>query len=246
MKILITAGGTSEAIDAVRSIKNEATGKLSMHIAEAFVKQHADVEIYYVHDKKAYVPSGEKIYPYVIESVAELEKTMRHIITTNDIQFVFHAMAVSDYKTEAVVSNMELETLFSTWNTNQKRQMTYADFKERLLQLKLDRNKKISSNYETLLISMTKTPKIIEQIKKWDPRIQLIGFKLLQGVTKEVLIDVAYQQLVRNDEICVVANDKKDISDTMHKAYIIGLDKHYIECETKEEIAAQLVKILKR
>lgn len=36
MKILITSGGTTEAIDSVRGITNHATGKLGKSIADLF------------------------------------------------------------------------------------------------------------------------------------------------------------------------------------------------------------------
>ena len=44
MKILITSGGTTENIDAVRGITNHATGTLGKEVAECFLAQgHDDI-----------------------------------------------------------------------------------------------------------------------------------------------------------------------------------------------------------
>ncbi|MGL4662196.1 MAG: phosphopantothenoylcysteine decarboxylase [Culicoidibacterales bacterium] len=244
MNILITAGGTSEPIDAVRSIKNEATGQLGMLIAEQLVKVSNQVEVYYIHDTKAYVPMHERVHPITIQTVSDLEITMRKIIQTREIDMVIHSMAVSDYKTHKVLTDETLAEIFTNWNQNETRQMEYRDFQQLLSEQQDVKQKKMSSKHQTMFVSLMKTTKVIEQIKKWNANIKLIGFKLLQDVSKEALIDVAYAQLIKNDELFVVANDKCDITPTEHHAYIIDKDKHYIECKTKQEIAEQLVELL--
>ena len=42
MKIVITAGGTSEKIDDVRTITNSSTGRLGYAVGTAFLQQYAD------------------------------------------------------------------------------------------------------------------------------------------------------------------------------------------------------------
>ena len=42
MKIIITAGGTSERIDDVRTITNSSTGRLGYAIGRAFAEKHGD------------------------------------------------------------------------------------------------------------------------------------------------------------------------------------------------------------
>lgn len=246
MKVLITAGGTSEAIDAVRSIKNEASGKLGMFIAKELLRVDEDTEIHYVHDPKAFVPEHAKISSYPVVSVSELEKTMHDIIKQQKIQFVIHTMAVSDYQAQHVVSDTDLQMIFETWNTTEMNKMNYSDFIGKMREIPYDKQTKIGSKHEQLFITLGPTTKVIEQIKKWDPNIHLIGFKLLQNVTQETLIDVAYKQLLKNDEILVVANDKTQIDETKHHALIINRDKTYIECDTKEEIARCLVQQMQR
>ena len=55
MKIIITAGGTSERIDDVRTITNSSTGRLGYAIGEAFAKKSGDEleRIYYLHGTRA-------------------------------------------------------------------------------------------------------------------------------------------------------------------------------------------------
>ena len=59
MRILITAGGTSEKIDEVRSITNHSTGKLGSLIAASFLKY--DVTIDYVTTAHALRPQSNDV-----------------------------------------------------------------------------------------------------------------------------------------------------------------------------------------
>lgn len=241
MRVLITAGGTSEPIDAVRAIKNEATGKLGLLIAEELLNTYDDIEIDYIHDVKAHVPTDKRVSCYRVETVADLEREMKRLIRAKTVDVVIHSMAVSDYKTETALTSDALQHIFEQWNMGHTELMTYVDFQRQLLNYAYTPHQKLGSKHEKLFIALTKTPKIIEQIKRWNPQVKLIGFKLLHDVKKEELIDIAYQQLVQNDEMLVVANDKQDIHGDEHIAFIIDKKKNYQICTTKQEIAARLV-----
>ena len=60
MKIVITAGGTSEKIDDVRTITNSSTGRLGYAVGTAFLQQYADETdyLYYV-DAEAMTYDGQ-------------------------------------------------------------------------------------------------------------------------------------------------------------------------------------------
>ena len=47
MRVVITAGGTSEMIDSVRSITNKSSGKLGSLIAENFYNFDNNIEVVY-------------------------------------------------------------------------------------------------------------------------------------------------------------------------------------------------------
>ena len=99
---------------------------------------------------------------------------------------------------------------------------------------------KISSKDEYQVLFLKQTPKIISQVKKWNPNIRLIGFKLLVEVSKEKLLAVARASLVKNQAEIIVANDLDHISNHQHHAYLVKQDS-VIEATTKEEIAQLLL-----
>ena len=57
MKVLITAGGTSEPIDQVRSITNHASGTLGIEIAKVFLQNGVTID--YVVTKSAKKPAAD-------------------------------------------------------------------------------------------------------------------------------------------------------------------------------------------
>lgn len=114
-------------------------------------------------------------------------------------------------------------------------------------------NTKLKSNdpqafIDSLRERITVNPKIISFIKKWNPKTKLIGFKFEVNKTKEELIDIAYESLVKNNCDLVIANDKQEMKDkNQHIAYIIDKDKNVIECVGKLDIALKLAtKVLKK
>ena len=221
MKLLITSGGTSEKIDQVRSITNHSTGKLGALIANSFLAQGDQVTL--ITTRNAIKPAAHpNLTIQIIENVQELFEMMKPLVKTHDV--LIHSMAVSDY-TPIYMTGLEQIT-------------TSQDLTEFLN--KTNKQSKISSkdNYQVLFLKQT--PKIISQVKKWNPNICLIGFKLLVDVSKEKLLTVARASLTKNQAEIIVANDLSDISDNQHRAYLVKINS-VIKADTKEEIAQQLV-----
>ena len=67
-------------------------------------------------------------------------------------------------------------------------------------------NKKISSN-KKINIELKPTVKIIDNIKKLNKKIKLVGFKAESKVSKKQLIDSAYKKLKESNADLIVAND---------------------------------------
>ena len=106
---------------------------------------------------------------------------------------------------------------------------------------------KLSSYEDNLIVTLKSTPKVISKIKEISPDTFLVGFKLLDGVSKEELISVAKGIRDKNKCDLVVANDLKNIREGNHEAYIIDKDDNIINASSKEEIANKLVnKIIKK
>ena len=217
MHFLITSGGTSEAIDRVRSITNHSTGSLGKIIAEtALAKGHQVTLIT--------TPTALKPHPHpqlkllVINHVEDLLTQMQKEVPHH--QVLIHAMAVSDYSPVYMTGLDEVEK---------------APDLQRFLQQK-NQETKISSKEEYQVLFLKKNPKIISLVKEWNPTIQLIGFKLLVAVSSEELIQVARESLVKNHASMIVANDLTKIQDGHHQAYLVT-DDQVLEASTKTEIA---------
>ena len=221
MKILVTSGGTSEAIDSVRSITNHSTGRSGKIITETLLA--AGHEVCLITTKRALKPEA---HPNLI--IREIDNTNDLLVAMQELvkeyQVLIHSMAVSDYtpvymtRLEEVQASPNLEEFLSKQNHQAK----------------------ISSTDEVQVLFLKKTPKIISLIKEWNPAIHLIGFKLLVDVTEDHLIEVARQSLVKNQADLIIANDLTQISANQHRAIFVEND-HLQTVQTKEEIANLLL-----
>lgn len=98
---------------------------------------------------------------------------------------------------------------------------------------------KINSNRKNLIIKFKPTLKIVDLIKKWDPSIFLVKFKLEVSTKKKELIEKAYCSMIKSKANLMIANDFKDVI-KKHKAFIIDNNKNIIECAGKKIIARKL------
>ena len=222
MKILVTSGGTSEAIDRVRSITNHSTGRLGLVITEALIK--AGHEVCLITTSQAVKPASHPNLKIIeIKNTLDLLEEMRNLV--KDYQVLIHSMAVSDYTPvymtgfDEVKASPDLSEFLTKHNTETK----------------------ISSKEEAQILFLKKNPKIISLVKEWNPKIHLIGFKLLVDVTKDHLIDVARESLNKNRADIIVANDLTQINSEQHLAYFVEKND-YQTAYSKQEIAELIIK----
>ena len=221
MKILVTSGGTSEAIDRVRSITNHSTGHLGLVVTEALIK--AGHEVCLITTSHAIKPvSHPNLKIIEIKNTLDLLEEMRKLV--KDYQVLIHSMAVSDYTPVYMTSIDELQAS--------------QDLSEFLT--KHNTETKISSKEDAQILFLKKNPKIISLVKEWNPKIHLIGFKLLVDVTKDHLIDVARESLNKNRADIIVANDLTQINSDQHLAYLVEKNI-YQTAYSKQEIAELLL-----
>ncbi|CIZ68813.1 MULTISPECIES: phosphopantothenate--cysteine ligase [Streptococcus] len=221
MKILVTSGGTSEAIDSVRSITNHSTGRLGKIITETLLASGHEVCL--MTTKRALKP---KAHPNL--SIQEINNTNDLLLEMQeriqDYQVLIHSMAVSDY-TPVYMTGLEEVQASSNLEEFLNKQNHQA---------------KISSTDEVQVLFLKKTPKIISLVKEWNPTIHLIGFKLLVDVNEYHLVDIARKSLVKNQADLIIANDLTQISENQHHA--IFVEKNQLQTvQTKEEIAELLL-----
>lgn len=222
MNIIITAGGTSERIDDVRSITNTSTGRLGRAVGECFLNTYGDkIEtLYYLHGLRALPPEGSRVKAIPVEGVRDLEAELSRLLTCEKIDAVIHAMAVSDYMVKEVTTLEKIK----------------AGDEEPLS------GNKISSDIDDLTIIMERSPKVISMIKGKSPDTTLVGFKLLSHVSREELIRVGHGLLEKNGCSFVLANDLAEIGGGKHRGYLIHRDGTYDTMETNEEIGDMIAK----
>ena len=223
MNILITSGGTTEPIDAVRGISNFASGRLGKICAETFLA--AGHQVFLLAGKNALLPEPQaNLTVITIGDTQMLLETMQKLISQVDV--VIHSMAVSDYRP---VYMTDLESL--------PQPLTQEALKAFRPQ---GQAKKISSKPDYQLILLEKTPKIISMIKKWKPEIQLFGFKLLAGVSTDELLSVAREKLVSNQADYIIANDSEKIQGDAHEAWLVSAHDQE-KLLTKQAIAQKIL-----
>lgn len=250
--IIITAGPTNERIDAVMKITNMSTGALGTVIADTFLegKNEEIDKIFYISPKMSYKPrtESEKLHFVTVDSTDDLLKALEEIFANNKIDIIIHSAAVGDYAGKYVIRAEDLidEIFDMIQNADDKATLT----REALMSIfetpraVCNDETKISSYEPHLMTMLTLTPKVISRIKKMAPDVTLVGFKLLEGVSKEELFDVANRLKEKNHADYIVANDLAKIGKGKHWAMIIGDHGIETECTTKKEIAEALLKLL--
>jgi phosphopantothenate-cysteine ligase len=244
VRVLITAGGTTEPIDSVRGITNHSTGKLGAKIATSFFAEGHTVD--YITTKAA-VPVTEKrnLNVYYIKSAAQLEETLEELMKEQTYDAVIHSMAVSDYTPANTTSGTEFIRFLNKKIMAAENEDLATDLREALTafcEADAASDNKISSAEDELVVVLKKTPKIIQSIKQLQPETILVGFKLLVDVTYEELVDVALAALQKNNADFVLANDLTSISGEEHIGLLVHPDGGYEIGTTKAEIAKMIVK----
>lgn len=233
-KFIITAGGTSERIDNVRKITNSSSGKLGMLIADCLLKERNDILIYYVCSKNSLRPSDDRVHVLEVEGTLDLKNTLEDLLLSNEINYFIHSMAVSDYMTDFVTNLSNIKESITKSN----------NIDEAFENIEAIKGNKISSYEDNLVVALKPTPKIISIIKNLSPSTYLVGFKLLDGVSKLELINTAKKLRDKNRCDLVVANDLSSIRNGEHIAYIIDNDNNVEEAHGKIKIAEYIVRRL--
>lgn len=175
-------------------------------------------DVYFLHTEDIICPPNVKSIK--INDILHLKAELNELLKTKPIKAVVHAMAVSDYHVEGIYKNGEIIPIKS----------------------------KLDSSEERVLLSLKRNPKIISMIKKFNPRVKLIGFKLTDGKTEEEQIKIAINQIEKNNCDYVLVNDIFGIfntkSEQLHKAMLINKNGEIVDkFNTKEEIANKICEV---
>ncbi len=92
-----------------------------------------------------------------------------------------------------------------------------------------------------ITLALTPTPKIVDKIKKWDPEILLIKFKLEANISKDKLFKIALKSKKKSQADLIIAN--KLPMEKKHIFYLLKSKKQSKKIVGKKNLALKLASI---
>lgn len=230
-KIIVTAGGTSETIDAVRTITNRASGKMGVAIAEECYLRGADVLL---------LKSITAVNTVKRQDTSEV--TRRGSSDGGGIKRGIRSLKIETFETGMELSDLikkdvkNYDILFHT--------AAVSDFiPEKINTKKLD-------SQRSIVLKLHPSPKILHQIKSWNSAIKLVGFKAVYKEEEKNLIQIGLQKLKDSNSDFIIVNDvgKEGIGfgAEENEVYVIGKEGFLakIEKSPKKEVARKILEIV--
>ena len=228
-KILITAGPTNEYIDEVMKITNMSTGRLGVELAKNFTNEGCFVTLICTRSvargglyEKYNLANNDKLKTVQIETTDDMYKALENE-SKERYDLVIHASAVGDYKADFSFKMEDMaKELFEVIN----KEISYEAILKTLTnpKCKVNDDTKISSYEPNLTVKLGLTTKLISHLKEWFPNSVLVGFKLLENVSKDHLIEVARKLCTKNSMDYIIANDLADLRKGNHISYLVNGD----------------------
>jgi len=214
-RILITSGGTIEKWDSVRGHTNLAKGIMGCYLAEEALRKEA--EVIYLHGYFSKLPDNhKKMTLYQFEGIYDLGKKIKKLVQSEHIDVVIMAAAGSDWVIDKVLDH----------NGNPISEVG-----------------KMSSD-EPPIIHFKKAPKLLSEIKKWNPNLLLIGFKLEHTDDINYLIERANLRMNTSNADFMVANKSGSLYGEDQVHYIVSNTRRYQSYSSKSETAKGLIYLL--
>ena len=240
-KILITAGPTNEYIDEVMKITNMSTGRLGIELTKNYLNEGCEVTLIATRSvvrsnlyERYNLGNNPNLKTIPIETTEDMLQALINE-SKNKYDLVIHSSAVGDYKPEF---SFRMEDLAEELANAIKEGLIT---KEEILSIltnpkcKVNDDTKISSYEPHLTVKLTLTPKLISRLRELFPEATLIGFKLLENVTKEHLLEVAKKLCIKNDMDYIIANDLHDLRQGTHLSFLVNKDGYQNEQFTSPE-----------
>lgn len=98
LKVLVTSGGTTESIDAVRVLTNISTGSTGAGIAQYFAERGHEVTLLRARSALR----AERARDLTFYSFSDLAKEMERLLRDEVFDLVIHAAAVSDFTVDSI------------------------------------------------------------------------------------------------------------------------------------------------
>ena len=240
-KILITAGPTNEYIDEVMKITNMSTGRLGIELTKNYLNEGCEVTLIATRSvvrsnlyERYNLGNNPNLKTIPIETTEDMLEALINE-SKNKYDLVIHSSAVGDYKPEFSFRMEDLADEIVKAITQG------LISKEEILSIltnpkcKVNDDTKISSYEPHLTVKLTLTPKLISRLRELFPEATLIGFKLLENVTKEHLLEVAKKLCIKNNMDYIIANDLHDLRQGTHLSFLVNKDGYQNEQFTSPE-----------
>jgi phosphopantothenoylcysteine decarboxylase/phosphopantothenate--cysteine ligase len=217
IRVLVTSGGTAEPIDAVRVLTNTSSGHTGALVAEHMARCGHDVVLLRARDSEA-CPAGCREEAF--SSHSDLEGALTRILSSERLDAVVHAAAVSDFGVEAVV---------------------VGGAAHRPGTAKLDSD-------SAPVLRLKPLPKLVDSLRarSLNGSVRIVAFKLTSGGGREQGIAGARALLERSGADLVVQNDlaEQDGPDAFPATIHFHDGSPPERCETRPQLAAALERIL--
>lgn len=216
MEILITAGGTEEPIDGVRTISNFSTGRTGATLADSFY--NAGFKVTLLTSIRAILPQ-EDIKTITYQSFNDLNSAIKELLENGQFSGVIHAAAVSDFSVDYLDSDGD--------------------------KFRPDPDLKIDSS-KPLSIMLKPNIKILNKIKAYSRNpLVVVGFKLTKNGSDALIKDKVTSLFNGGVVDYVIHNDLKNIDKDKHLSTCYKDNKVFQTCSTKLEMAETLIGIFK-
>lgn len=155
LRVLVTAGGTQEAIDAVRVLTNKSTGKTGATISDVLFEN--GYEVHLLSAESAVKPQHSVSTSHFV-TFRDLEAELQKLLSTQSFAAVIHAAAVSDFS----IVNSKL----GKWSSDENPTLEFQKNPKLVNQL---RTWSINKNLRVIAFKMTASPNqtsIDESVRK--------------------------------------------------------------------------------
>lgn len=216
MRILVTAGGTEEPLDGVRSLTNFSTGGTGGAIAGQCAERGAEVVL--LHAERAPL-SSVPVARETFVTFADLESALQRLLSRRFFDAVIHVAAVGDYSVAAV----EVDGRVCSAGTLAK----------------------IASGKD-LVVRLKPNPKLVDRIRSWscNPEVKVVAFKLTNTPDPEERSNQVRILMDRSGSDFVVHNDLGEIDGERHVATIHDRRGLQLRTTTNRQLAAELYRML--
>ena len=250
-KILITAGPTNEYIDEVMKITNMSTGRLGIELTKNYLNNGDEVTLIATRSvfrsglfERYGLANNPNLKSVPIETTEDMYNALENE-SRDTYNMVIHSSAVGDYKPEFSFRMEDLATELAQAIHDGK------TTREEILRILTDPNCKVNddtkiSSYEpNLTVKSTLTTKLISHLRDWYPNATLVGFKLLERVSKEYLMEVAQKLCIKNNMNYIIANDLHDLRNGEHLSFLVNKEGYQnTEFHSPEDIYSKTKKMI--